>query len=45
MQGSAAALRADPRVREIYLGLVGAQGAQRRSFRRETATDVLGARP
>ena len=35
MQGSAAALRADPRVRDIYLGLVGTQGAQRRSFRRE----------
>lgn len=37
MQGSAAELRADPRVREIYLGLRSGEGSQRRSFRRESA--------
>lgn len=37
IEGTAEGLRVDPRVRDIYLGLVGAEGAQRRSFRRDEA--------
>lgn len=40
MQGSAQTMRDDPRVREIYLGLVGTHGSQRRSFRRDSVMDA-----